>query len=50
MAPQPKPAAPAAAIPAPKTKAEYDAIPEGTRYIDTDGQEKIKSKSQINKG
>lgn len=42
MAPQPKPAAPAAAIPAPKTKAEYDAIPKGTRYMDTDGIEKIK--------
>lgn len=44
MAPQPKPAAPAASasIPAPKTQAEYDAIPTGTRYIDTDGKEKIK--------
>jgi len=43
MATQPKPAAPAAAsIPAPKTQAEYDAIPKGTRYIDTDGKEKIK--------
>ena len=48
MAPQPKPAAPAAsatpaaAIPAPKTKAEYDAIPKGTRYMDTDNKEKIK--------
>jgi hypothetical protein len=42
MAPQPKPAAPAAAMPAPKTQAEYDAIPKGTRYMDTDGKEKIK--------
>jgi hypothetical protein len=42
MAPQPKPAAPAAAMPAPKTQAEYDAIPKGTKYIDTDGKEKIK--------
>jgi hypothetical protein len=41
----PKPAAPAASagvVPAPKTKAEYDAIPRGTRYKDTDGLEKIK--------
>jgi hypothetical protein len=30
-------------LPKPKTKAEYDAIPKGTRYIDTDGKEKIKS-------
>lgn len=41
-----KPAAPAAptasSLPKPKTKAEYDAIPKGTRYIDTDGLEKIK--------
>lgn len=37
------PAAPAAAsIPAPKTKAEYDALPKGTKYIDTDNLEKIK--------
>jgi hypothetical protein len=43
MAPQPKPAAPAAAIPAPKTQAEYDAIPKGTRYMDTDGKEKVKT-------
>ena len=28
--------------PSPKTKAEYDAIPKGTRYIDTDGKTKIK--------
>jgi hypothetical protein len=42
MAPQPKPASPAAAMPAPKTQAEYDAIPKGTKYIDTDGKEKIK--------
>lgn len=33
---------PAATTPAPKTKAEYDAIPKGTRYIDTDGKTKIK--------
>jgi hypothetical protein len=42
MAPPPKPAAPAASMPAPKTQAEYDAIPKGTRYMDTDGVEKIK--------
>lgn len=42
MATPPKPATPAAAIPAPKTQAEYDAIPKGTRYMDTDGVEKIK--------
>lgn len=35
-------AKPAATTPAPKTKAEYDAIPKGTRYIDTDGKTKIK--------
>lgn len=43
---QPKPATPAApaagAVPAPKTQAEYDAIPKGTKYKDTDGIEKIK--------
>lgn len=40
---QPKPAAPAASsLPKPKTQAEYDAIPKGTKYIDTDGLEKIK--------
>lgn len=33
---------PAAATPAPKTKAEYDAIPKGKTYIDTDGKTKIK--------
>jgi len=39
----PQPAAkPATTTPAPKTKAEYDAIPKGTRYIDTDGKTKIK--------
>jgi hypothetical protein len=39
----PQPAAkPAATTPAPKTKAEYDAIPKGTQYIDTDGKTKIK--------
>jgi hypothetical protein len=50
--PMAKPTAPAAStsLPSPKTQAEYDAIPEGTRYIDTDGQEKIKNKSQVNKG
>jgi hypothetical protein len=42
-APQPKPAAPASAIPAPKTQPEYDAIPKGTRYMDTDGKEKVKT-------
>ena len=31
-----------AAIPSPKTKAEYDAIPKDTQYIDTDGKTKIK--------
>jgi hypothetical protein len=37
-------AAPVAAqsIPAPKTEQEYNAIPKGTRYIDTDGKTKIK--------
>lgn len=39
MAPPP---APAAGMPAPKTKAEYDAIPSGTQYRDTDGKVKIK--------
>jgi protein-tyrosine-phosphatase len=46
---QPKPATPAApaaptasSLPKPKTQAEYNAIPKGTRYIDTDGLEKIK--------
>lgn len=39
-APQPKPAS---AIPAPKTQPEYDAIPKGTRYMDTDGKEKVKT-------
>ena len=33
---------PAAGMPAPKTKAEYDAIPSGTQYRDTDGKVKIK--------
>lgn len=37
-----KPAAAPTSTPAPKTKAEYDAIPKGTRYIDTDGKTKIK--------
>lgn len=47
--PAPATAAPAAAtppakatIPSPRTKAEYDAIPKGTQYIDTDGKTKIK--------
>ncbi len=39
---QTKPAAPTSTTPAPKTKAEYDAIPKGIRYIDTDGKTKIK--------
>jgi hypothetical protein len=46
----PQPAAPAptarptptTSIPSPKTREEYDAIPRGTRYIDTDGKTKIK--------
>ena len=40
-----KPSAPAAApqLPAPQTKAEYDALPPGTRYIDIDGKTKDKS-------
>ena len=29
-------------IPAPKTKAEYDALPPGATYIGTDGQQKVK--------
>jgi hypothetical protein len=33
---------PQVAMPAPKTEAEYKAIPKGTRYMDTDGKEKIK--------
>jgi hypothetical protein len=37
----PKPAA-TQSIPAPKTEQEYNAIPKGTRYIDTDGKTKIK--------
>ena len=36
------PPAPSAGMPAPKTKAEYDAIPSGTQYRDTDGKVKIK--------
>jgi hypothetical protein len=28
--------------PAPKTQAEYNAIPAGTAYIDTDGRRKVK--------
>jgi hypothetical protein len=44
-APQPttKPTTPTSKLPAPKTKAEYDALPPGTRYIDTDGKTKDKS-------
>jgi hypothetical protein len=43
--PQPttKPTTPTSQLPAPKTKAEYDALPPGTRYIDTDGKTKDKS-------
>lgn len=36
------PPAPSAGMPTPKTKAEYDAIPSGTQYRDTDGKVKIK--------
>jgi len=39
VAPPPEPAA---GMPAPKTKAEYDAILSGTQYRDTDGKVKIK--------
>jgi len=39
MTPTPEPAA---GMPAPKTKAEYDAILSGTQYRDTDGKVKIK--------
>lgn len=42
-APTGKPTKPKGILPAPKTKEEYDAIPSGTRYIDTDGKTKIKS-------
>ena len=36
-------AAPAAAgLPSPKSQAEYDRLPPGSRYIGTDGQEKVK--------
>lgn len=42
-APTGKPTKPAGILPSPKTKEEYDAIPSGTRYIDTDGKTKIKS-------
>ncbi len=43
-APSAAPAAPAAggAEPAPKTQAEYDALPAGTIYVDTDGKRKRK--------
>lgn len=39
---KPKLLAPTSQLPAPKTKAEYDALPSGTRYIDTDGKTKDK--------
>lgn len=39
---KPKLPAPTSQLPAPKTKAEYDALPSGTRYIDTDGKTKDK--------
>lgn len=39
----PTPPVPAGALSAPKTQEEYDAMPSGTRYIDTDGKIKIKS-------
>ena len=42
-APTGKPTKPKGILPTPKTKEEYDAIPSGTRYIDTDGKTKIKS-------
>jgi hypothetical protein len=41
---QPKVPSPTSQLPAPKTKAEYDALPPGTRYIDTDGKTKDKAK------
>jgi len=41
-APQPAAPTPTTSIPAPKTREEYNAIPKGTRYIDTDGKTKIK--------
>ena len=40
---QPRVPPPTSQLPAPKTKAEYDALPPGTRYIDTDGKTKDKS-------
>lgn len=33
---------PAANLPSPKTQAEYDVIPKGSKFIDTDGKEKVK--------
>lgn len=36
-------AAAAGGVPAPKTQAEYDAIPSGKQYVDTDGKTKIKN-------
>lgn len=39
---KPKLPTPTSQLPAPKTKAEYDALPSGTRYIDTDGKTKDK--------
>tara|TARA_R110000868_G_scaffold146349_2_gene367133 strand:+ start:254 stop:1600 length:1347 start_codon:yes stop_codon:yes gene_type:complete len=41
-APAVRPTTPTSTTPAPKTKAEYDAIPKGKQYIDTDGKTKIK--------
>lgn len=38
------PAAGASQLPRPKNQAEYDAIPAGTDYVDTDGKRKTKSK------
>ena len=37
------PAAPTGGLPSPKSQEEYDGLPSGTRYIDTDGKVKIKS-------
>lgn len=43
-APATTPAAGASQLPRPKNQAEYDAIPAGTDYIDTDGKRKTKAK------
>lgn len=40
--PKPTVPTPTATKPAPKTRAEYEAIPKGKEYIDTDGKTKIK--------